>query len=120
MAKIIHRLMILHAHPAKFIAEILGVIWSVYFLWQHNWVGAVIVSLVGFLLSTLLLWNQSIDYLETTSLGKVMSVYGTPLNFLLYNLSALPVIYGLWLHDSFFILIGISILLLPHLRGWRQ
>ena len=49
-----------------------------------------------------------------------MSVYGTPFNFLLYNLSALPVIYGFWLHDSFFILVGISILLLPHLWGWKQ
>ena len=111
--------MLLHAHPIKFIAEILGVIWSVYFLWHHNWIGAVIVSLVGFLLSTLLLWKQPIDHLATTSLGKVMSVYGTPFNFLLYNLSALPVIYGLWTHDALFILIGLSILLLPHLWGWK-
>lgn len=112
--------MILHAHPAKFIAEILGLIWSAYFLWQHNWIGAVIVGLVGFLLSTILLWNQPIDFLETTSLGKVMDVYGRPVNFLLYMLSALPVIYGLWLHDSFFVLIGVSILLSPHLWGWRK
>ena len=119
MEKVIYRLMLLHAHPAKFIAEILGAIWSAYFLWQHNWIGAVIVSVVGFLLSTLLVWKQPIDQLKTTSLGKFMAVYSTPSNFLLYNLSALPVIYGLWLHDSVFILIGISILLLPHLWAWR-
>ena len=111
--------MLLHAHPVKFIAEILGAIWSVYFLWHHNWIWAVIVSLIGFLLSTLLLWNKQVDHLATTSLGKVMLVYGTPFNFLLYNLSALPVIYGLWIHDALFILIGLSILLLPHLWGWK-
>lgn len=119
MKQVIHRLMVLHAHPIKFTAEVLGVIWSVYFLWNRSWIGAVIVSLVGFLCSTLLLWNHPIDYLSTTPLGKVMSIYGTPFNFLLYNLSALPVIYGLWNHDSLFILIGISILLLPHLWGWK-
>ena len=111
--------MVLHAHPIKFIAETLGAMWSAYFLWHHNWIGALIAGLTGFLLSTLLVWNQRIDRLETTPFGKVMSVYGSPINFLLYNLSALPVIYGLWVHDSFPILIGISILLLPHLWGWR-
>ena len=115
----IYRLMVLHAHPIKFIAEILGVMWSMYFLWRRNRIGAVIVGVLGFLLSTILLWNKPIEGLATTQLGKIMAVYATPLNFMLYNLSALPVIYGLWTHSVVFILLGYTILLLPHLWAWK-
>ena len=115
----IYRLMVLHAHPIKFVAEILGAMWSMYFLWRRNWIGAVIVSALGFLLSTILLWNKPIEGLVTTQLGKIMAVYATPLNFMLYNLSALPVIYGLWTHSVVFILLGYTILLLPHLWAWK-
>ena len=101
------------------IAEILGVMWSMYFLWRRNWIGAVIVGVLGFLLSTILLWNKPIEGLATTQLGKIMAVYTTPLNFMLYNLSALPVIYGLWTHSVVFILLGYTILLLPHLWAWK-
>lgn len=72
MKQVIHRLMVLHAHPTKFTAELLGVIWSAYFLWNHNWIGALIASLVGFLGSTLLVWNEPIDRLPESRLGKVM------------------------------------------------
>ena len=113
--------MIQHAHPMKFAAEVLGVMWSVYLLWHHNWVWAIGVAIASFLLSTLLLWKQRrYDYLAQTALGKIVLIYTTPLNFLLYNLSAIPFIYGLWTHNSVFILIGISLILLPHLWGWKR
>lgn len=65
---------------------------------------AVVSSVVLFLMSTLLLWNKSMEYLATTPLGRVMLVYATPLTFLIYNVSALPVIYGAWTHQVIYIL----------------
>ena len=50
--------MLQHAHPAKFVAEILGVILGTYFLWINNWIGAVISSVILFLGSTIALWNK--------------------------------------------------------------
>lgn len=120
MNRIIRRYMLQHAHPMKFTAELLGVIWGAYFLWNHNWLGALIMSTLFFLGSSVLLWNKPIDYLQKTGLGRVMLIYADPVSFLLYNLSALPVIYGLWLHQTMYVLIGISILLLPHLWGWKE
>jgi hypothetical protein len=112
--------MVLHAHPTKFTAEILGIIWSVYFLWNQNWIGAVVASLLGFLGSTFLVWREPIDHLPETRLGKVMAVYGKPFNFFLYNISALPVIYGLWNHQALSIMVGVSIMLSPHLWAWKS
>src|SRR5437016_3438554 len=107
--------MLQHAHPAKFVAEILGIIWATYFLWIHNLIGAAIGSFLLFLGSTIALWNKPIEYLAETALGKIMLVYSTPFNFAIYNLSALPVIYGLWTRQGLYIVVGYSLLLLPHL-----
>ena len=112
--------MLQHSHPAKFVAEILGIIWGTYFLWMHNWIGAVITSLILFLGSTIALWNKPVENLAETALGKIMLVYATPSNFMIYNVSALPAIYGLWTHQVLYVLAGYSLLLLPHLWAWKR
>src|SRR5947208_1902158 len=112
--------MLQHAHPAKFVAEMLGVIWGSYFLWTHNWIAAAISSLMLFLGSTIALWNKPIENLAETVLGRTMLVYATPPNFVIYNLSALPVIYGLWTHQGLYVVVGYSLLLLPHLWARRR
>ena len=112
--------MLQHAHPAKFVAEILGIIWCTYFLWIHNWIGAGISSLLLFLGSTIALWNKPVEDLAETALGRIMLVYATPSNFIIYNVSALPVIYGLWTHQGLYVVAGCSLLLLPHLWAWKR
>ncbi|HKG96353.1 MAG TPA: hypothetical protein VKA97_00965 [Pyrinomonadaceae bacterium] len=120
MNKFLRKHMLQHAHPAKFVAELMGIMWGIYFLWQQNWIGAVVSSVLLFLSSTLITWNKSMNYLAATPLGRVMLVYATPLTFLIYNLSALPVIYGAWTHQVIYILAGYSIMLLPHLWMWKK
>ena len=112
--------MLQHAHPAKFVAEILGIISCTYFLWLHNWIGAVITGVILFLGSTIALWNKPVENLAETALGKIMLVYATPSNFMIYNVSALPVIFGLWTHQVLYVLAGYSLLLLPHLWAWKR
>jgi hypothetical protein len=112
--------MLQHAHPAKFVAEILGIISGTYFLWIHNWIGALISSVFLFLGSTSALWNKPTEDLADTALGKIMLVYATPSNFVIYNVSALPVIYGLWTHQGLYIVAGYSLLLLPYLWARKR
>jgi hypothetical protein len=112
--------MLQNAHLAKFVAEILGIICGTYFLWIHNWIGAVIGSVILFVGSTVVLWNKPIEHLAETALGKIMLAYATPSNFIVYNLSALPVIYGLWRHQGLYIVAGYSLLLLPHLWALKK
>src|SRR5438128_12382615 len=95
--------MLQHAHPVKFAVEILGIIWGTYFLWIHNWIGAVISSVILFLGSTIALWNKPVEDLADSALGRIVVVYATPFNFAVYNFSALPVIYVLWTHRGIYI-----------------
>ena len=111
MGSLIKKYMISHAHPIKFISEILGIIFATYFLWNGKWILSFIVAM--FFFSTLLLWRRPLDYLEKTTLGKILLVYSKPLNFLLYNFSVIPYIYGIWNHDFLYIIIGIFLLVLP-------
>lgn len=117
MNKFRNKYILSHAHPIKFLAEILGVISSAYLLWIHNWIWAIIASVFFFLFSTLLLWNKTLDLekIAKTSLGKIMIVYTTPVNFFLYNVSVIPFIFGLWTHNFLYVLLGIFLLFLPHL-----
>ena len=77
-------------------------------------------SLILFLRSTIALWYKPIEHLTETALGKIMLVYTTPTNFVIYNLTALSVIYGLWTHQGLYVVGGYSLLLLPHLRTWKR
>ena len=116
MSNVIRKYILSHAHPIKFAAELLGIGTSTYLLWRHNWVWAIIASVFFFLFSTLLLWNRTLDLekIKKTSLGKIMIVYATPVNFILYNLSVIPFVYGLWTHNVVAILFGVFLLFIPH------
>ncbi len=116
----IRKYVLAHAHPAKFVSEVLGVMWATYLLWVNNWIGAIVAAFAFFLLSTIFLWNEPMEHLEKTPLGRILLVYSSPLNFFLYNLSVIPYIYGLWIHNFAYILLGVSILLFPHLWTWKR
>lgn len=109
--------MLLHAHPAKFAAEVLNGVVVARLLWRHDWRGAVAAGTLGFLPSTLLLWDKRVGPLAGTALGKLLLVYTTPSGFVLYNLSALPLGYGFWTHRLWPLPAGAALLLLPHVQS---
>jgi len=115
----IRKYLLPHAHPVKFMAEVLGLVWGSYFLWQHQWVVALIGSTVLFVASTAVLWGKDMEHLASSTLGRFSLAYATPVGFILYNLSALPLIYGLWVHNAVFIVIATVLFLLPHLLAKR-
>ncbi len=117
MNELIKKYILPHAHPAKFVAEVVGIGWGSYFLWQHNWIVALVGSFVLFLLSTILLWNKqsNLSGIEKTSLGKIMMAYSTPFRFMLYNISIVPLVYGLWTHSWPYIVVAICILFIPQI-----
>lgn len=106
--------MVLHTHPIKFIAEILGILLGSYFLWIRQWELALGSSMLLFLGSTLLVRKKEIDDLARTRLDKVMLVYVEPVGFAAYNLSVVPLVYGLWIHQILYIALAILILAAPH------
>lgn len=119
MKTTIRRYILSHTHPAKFVAEILGLAWGSYFLWQHHWPTALIGSMALFLISTVALWGEDMEYVASSALGRFSLAYATVPGFILYNLSALPLVYGLWVHSVFFIVIAAILFSIPQLIAKR-
>jgi hypothetical protein len=113
---VLYRYMLQHAHPAKFLAECLGSLCAGYFLWRRQWAWALGAGATFFVLSTVAVWRRPINHLSGTRLGRTFLAYATPVNFGLYNLSAVPITYGLWSQKVWAVMAGILVLLLPHLR----
>jgi hypothetical protein len=90
--------MLLHAHPAKLGVELAGSLAAARCLCRHDWRGAAAASASAFLGSTVALWGAPVDSRSRTALGRAMLAYATPGGFALYNLSALPLVHGLWTH----------------------
>lgn len=116
----LERIMVQHAHPTKLILELVGIIWGVYFLWQQNWVWAVILGLGLPTLGTILVWGKDEEQLAATLLGKVMLMHAHPMNFLLHIVGFIPLVYGLWTHLPIPILTGITVIVIAHLWGWER
>lgn len=109
-----------HAHPTKLILETLGALWAVYFLWQQNWIWALIFVIVLPILGTILVWGKNEEQLSQTTLGKFMLTHTHPLNALFHIIGAVPLAYGLWVHSALYIFLGISGVVIGHLWGWER
>ncbi len=114
------RIAVQHAHPTKFVLELLGVLWSLYFVWQHDWIYALLAGIGLPLLGTILVWGKNEEGLARSLMGKIMLLHLEPLNMLMHTLGYLIVLYGLWFHSGPYILFGISFLFLGHLWGWKR
>lgn len=117
---VFRRLAINHAHPTKLVLDIVGFIWSGYFLWQNNLTVAIILG-VGFsALGSFLTWNADTEELATTTFGKYVIMRLHPANLTLQIVGYVILMYGLWIHQGWVILIGVSGVSLGHLWGWQS
>lgn len=114
----LQKLMLEHLHPVKFILETIGTIWAVYFLWNQNWLWALVFGLGLPLLSTILLWNKKLPD-SRSGYAKLALIHAHPLNLILHLIGGAVAIYGIWMHGSIAILLGVTIILVGHLWGWK-
>lgn len=115
----LQKLMLEHLHPAKFILETIGTVWAVYFLWNQNWLWAAIFGLGLPLASTLMVWNKKLPDLRT-GYAKLALIHAHPLNLTLHIVGGAVALYGVWMHETITILVGVSIILLGHIWGWKM
>lgn len=117
---LIMRLAINHAHPTKLVLDIVGFIWMSYFLWENNLVIAIIFGFGLSALGSLLTFNADTDQLATTGLGKYVTARLHPANLTLQIVGYVVSMYGLWVHQGWIILVGLSAVTLGHLWGWGR
>lgn len=116
----IERLMLQHLHPTKLILEVIGIMWAVYFLWNQNWLGAVVAGLGLPLLGSILTMRVNTDQFRKSSYARLVLIHAHPINMLLHIVGAVIAVYGIWRHDTVLILTGVSVITLGHAWGWKS
>ena len=114
------RLAINHAHPTKIVFDIVGFIWMSYFLWENQLVVGIIFGFGFSALGSFLTFNADTDELVTTAFGRYVIARLHPANLTLQTVGYVFLMYGLWVHQGWIILIGLSAVTLGHLWGWRR
>lgn len=102
-----------HAHPVTSIFHIIGFMWAIYFLWQRNWIFAlifvIVLPMVGGIYGML---DEKGKKVPLTPFRKLLIGHARPLSILFQIPGYILIIYGLWLHNTIYILLSISSFLL--------
>lgn len=109
-----------HGHPRHIILAYVGLMWGVYFLWFHNWVGAVTAILLSAVLGRILTDDVREENLAQTTLGKIMLLHMHPINLALQIAGLALAFYGVWIHDGMYVMVAVTVILLGHLWGWHK
>jgi hypothetical protein len=116
----LQKFMLSRGHPRQIILHMVGGIWTVYFLWQHEWMWALGCFAVSELISETLSTQTGAETLAQTTLGKLMLLHANPMNFLIQSLGGVLLVYCLWMHSLTGIMIATSLILLGHFVGWSK
>lgn len=109
-----------HTHPKKLVLEIVGSIWTVYFLWNQNWVGAVISGIAVPILGSIIVWKEPTPpAVKRSSFARVIMSHAHPINLTFHIIGTAILIYGLWMHNTVMLLVGVSIAILGHAWGLK-
>ncbi len=109
-----------HAHPRALFIDSVGMIWSIYYLWQNDWVLALGSMLLGRLIAFLSVMDIRPESMSQTTMGKIALLHLSPLNVLTQIAGLILLTYGLWEHSVLFTLYGVSVVLVGHLAGWSK
>jgi hypothetical protein len=112
--------MLSRGHPRQIILHAVGGIWTVYFLWQHNWLWALGCFAIAELTSELLATGTGAEMLAQTTLGKLMLLHANPVNFFVQAAGGALLLYGIWIHSLPGIMVAASLILLGHFAGWSK
>ena len=116
----LERIMVQHAHPVKFVLEVIGIIWGTYFLWHQNVTNALLFGIGLPLVGTLAAWGHDEDKLAKSMLGKIMLVHADPVNLFFQVVGLLVMISGIYGHMTEMTLWGITIVVFGHIWGWGR
>jgi hypothetical protein len=117
---LIERYVVRSSHPVSLYFQAIGLIWFVFFFWNHLWVEAILSYVICRFIGAL-----AVSRTDTKSLGKVLlgrlallHLHGS--NFIVQLAGTVVLLYGIWLHETRVVLAGISLVLLGHVQGWDR
>jgi hypothetical protein len=106
-------------HPLKLVTDFGVTPLSLYFLWEHRVLPAMVVGFVPPLVVSLamLKWTPDLDKLKRSAFGRYIKKYMTPFIEAARLLSLVPMAYGAWDHHFRFIILGLVILAVAWCNG---
>ncbi len=111
-------------HPVKLFTDIGVTPLSLYFVWNHDILPAVLVAFVPPLVVSLSMmkWTPDLNQLKDSPLGKYIKEYMTPLIEAVRFLTLVPIAYGAWVHNVWPIFFGLVILVIAWCNGliWKH
>lgn len=116
----LRKYMLRRFHPRKMIFDAVGLMWSIYFLWNNDWSLAMLSLLGGSLLGLYFVRNVDPELMGKTTLGRIGLLHLNPVNLSIQIAGLIPFVYGIWNHAIEYILSGITVVLLGHFFGWSQ
>jgi hypothetical protein len=114
------RYVLRRAHPASLFVEMVGFVWFVFYLWNHLLMEAILVVILARVVASVLVFRADTDAIAKTVMGKIALLHLRPINMLTQILGVAIAVYGIWMHDTRVILVGVSAVLLGHLVGWSR
>jgi hypothetical protein len=108
------------AHPVAVIVDLGTLVWSVYFLWWHNWIAALAIGLAGRMVSVLLVRNSRLEEIAETTWGRLALLHLHPVNLVIQSAAVLLAIWGIWAHSDLIIISGVTLLIWGHAFGWNK
>lgn len=114
------RIILRNGHPRRIIVGVIILIWTLYFLWFHNWVGAAIALILGAPLSRLAARGMHEEQLAQTTFGKILILHLHPANVILQAIGFGVLLCSVPIHSGRFIALSISMILLGHMWGWHK
>lgn len=114
------RYMLRRFHPRKIILDSIATIWAVYFMWHHDWVSALGAIVLSAILGSAVAWRMDYEALARTIWGRLAILHLHPANIAIQSVGLIALFYGVWTHDTIWILAGSSLVLLGHWFGWSS
>lgn len=114
------RYILRRSHPTSLFIEAAGLLWVVFFLWNHLIVEALLVLVFSRLIANVIAFRSNTDAIAQTVLGRIALLHLQPVNMLVQIVGTLATLYGVWMHEGRIILAGLTAILLGHLIGWAR
>lgn len=114
------KLIVAHAYPPKLILDSIGLMWSLHFVWERMWVQAVGAAVVFSSIGTFLARKVDKEALASTRPGRFFLELFSPGNALIQLVGYATIVFGVWARSTFYVLIGISIVLFVYAAVSRR
>ena len=117
---LIERFVVRSSHPVSLYFQAIGLMWFVFFFWNHLWMEAILSYVICRFVGALAVSRTDVASLAQVLLGRLALRHLHGSNFIVQLAGMVVLLYGIWAHETRVVLTGISLILLGHVQGWDR